>query len=200
MASMGQDQATERALLEEYGSLDDKTNAYAIDILFAGVYNYLTPASSSRQSTAHVMLQQASRGRSPFFKAGPPLSGLCLSVNDWIEPGAYFAESSPALPEPFPLRAPQHGRSGLGAPRLEARAPRRGRWWKSSAQLQLEQAGPEEDEARSLRAGLMLDQGDRKARSGWADAFTVPVPDRPLYWAEVPHITRAPPPHLLCKE
>jgi LuxR family maltose regulon positive regulatory protein len=37
----------------------------------------------------------------------------------------------------------------------------------------------------------MLDQGDQEGALRWADAFTAPVPDRPLFWVEVPHITRA---------
>jgi LuxR family maltose regulon positive regulatory protein len=59
------------------------------------------------------------------------------------------------------------------------------------SQFQLEQRGYEEDEVHSLRAGLMLDQGDREGAYRWADAFSAPVPDRLLLWAEVPHITRA---------
>jgi len=52
-----------------------------------------------------------------------------------------------------------------------ARAPRRGRCWRSSASFRWSR-GREEDNVRSLRAGLMLEQGDGEGAFRWVDAFT----------------------------
>jgi LuxR family transcriptional regulator, maltose regulon positive regulatory protein len=194
MASMGQDQATEWALLEEYGSLDDKTNAYAIAILFAVCYNYLNAGQLEPASrTAHVMLQQASRGRSPVLQGWAHffLGLVSYQWNDLDRAGAYFAEvvGQHYLSGSLCVLHSMAGLVLVHQARGESSEARQ--VVEILSQFQLEQAGREEDEVRSLRAGLMLDQGDRESAFRWADAFTVPVPDRPLYWAEVPHITRA---------
>ena len=59
------------------------------------------------------------------------------------------------------------------------------------SQLDLERTGEEGDDARSLRAQLEYLQGDAEAAFRWADAYTVPAPDRLLNWLQDPHLAKA---------
>ena len=61
----------------------------------------------------------------------------------------------------------------------------------SISQFDLEQRGSEDNRTRSLRARLMLLQGDLEGAGRWVDTFTDPPPDQPLMWLEEPQVTRA---------
>jgi LuxR family maltose regulon positive regulatory protein len=194
MAASGQAQAAERVLLDEYESLDDRTSGYALRLLHALCFNYLNAGQLEPASrTAQVMLQQAIRGGKPIPQGWAHFFRGLVSYqwNDLDAAGVQLAElvdqryqiQSLAAHHGIPYLALVHQARGESA---EA--------WRIAeilGQLQLEQRGREEDEVYSLRARLMLDQGDREGAFRWADAFTAPVPDQPLLWGEVPHITRA---------
>ena len=60
----------------------------------------------------------------------------------------------------------------------------------SISQYDLEQRGSEEPRTRSLRARLMLLQGDLEGAGRWIDTLTDPPPDQPLMWLEEPQVTR----------
>jgi LuxR family maltose regulon positive regulatory protein len=59
------------------------------------------------------------------------------------------------------------------------------------SQFDLDLTGHETEEARGLRAWLLLRQGDLVGAGRWADSFSTTVPDRPLIWPQHPHITKA---------
>ena len=61
----------------------------------------------------------------------------------------------------------------------------------SISQFDLEQGGIEDDRTRSLRARLMLLQGDPEGAGRWADTFSDLPPDQPIIWLEEPQMTRA---------
>ena len=58
------------------------------------------------------------------------------------------------------------------------------------SQYDLEMSGSEDDRTRSLRARLMLLDGDLEGAGRWADAFTNPPLDQPLLLLEEPRVTR----------
>jgi LuxR family maltose regulon positive regulatory protein len=60
----------------------------------------------------------------------------------------------------------------------------------SISQYDLEQRGSEETRTRSLRARLLLMQGDLERAGQWVDTLTEPPPDQPLMWLEEPQVTR----------
>jgi LuxR family maltose regulon positive regulatory protein len=60
----------------------------------------------------------------------------------------------------------------------------------SISQFDLEQSGSEDERTRSLRARLLLMQGDLEGAGIWADTFTGLPPDRTLLWLEEPQVTR----------
>jgi len=61
----------------------------------------------------------------------------------------------------------------------------------SISQFDLEQRGSEDLRTRSLRARLLLIQGDLEGAIRWANTFTDPPPDLALVWLEEPQVTRA---------
>jgi LuxR family maltose regulon positive regulatory protein len=61
----------------------------------------------------------------------------------------------------------------------------------SISQFDLEQRGSEDTRTRSLRARLLLLEGDLEKAGRWVDTITGPPPDQPLVWLEEPQATRA---------
>ncbi len=58
------------------------------------------------------------------------------------------------------------------------------------SQFDLEQRGSEEPRTRSLRARLLLMQGNLESAGRWVDTFSDLPPDQPLLWLEEPQVTR----------
>jgi LuxR family maltose regulon positive regulatory protein len=61
----------------------------------------------------------------------------------------------------------------------------------SISQSDIEQKGDEDNRTRSLRARLMLMQGDLEGAGRWADSYNSLPPDQALTWLEEPQVTRA---------
>jgi LuxR family maltose regulon positive regulatory protein len=61
-------------------------------------------------------------------------------------------------------------------------------------QFDLERAGQERDDVRSLRGQLEYLQGDAEKALRWADSYSTPAPDRLLTWLQDPHMAKA---HIL---
>jgi LuxR family maltose regulon positive regulatory protein len=58
-------------------------------------------------------------------------------------------------------------------------------------QVDIERIGYVEDNTLSMHARLKLQQGNLDSAYRWANAYRVPIPDHPLFWLEMPHLTRA---------
>jgi LuxR family maltose regulon positive regulatory protein len=194
MGTIGHGQAAERRLLEEYEALDDKANWYALHILNSLCFNYVNAGRlEAAGRSASVMLQQATRagmatpqGWAHFF--------LGLASYQWNDLDAAGVHLSQAVDLRYRTRSlpAHHGISQLALVRqARGEGAEAQRLVEMLGQLQVEQVGQEREELRSLRAGLMLDQGDLEGAFRWADTFTAPVAGQTLLWAEVPHITRA---------
>ena len=59
------------------------------------------------------------------------------------------------------------------------------------SELDGERLGQEAEDARALRAQLEVLQGEADMALRWADAYTVPPPDRLLNWLQDPHLAKA---------
>jgi LuxR family maltose regulon positive regulatory protein len=194
MGASGQTLEAERELLDRYESLDDRTTGYALRILQALCFNYLNAGQlEPARQTANVMLQQALRGGLAVLQGWARLF-LGLVSYQWNELDAAGVHLAELVDQRYLIQslAAHHGLMLLASVR-QARGESAEAWRLAEilSQFQLEQGGREEDELRSLRARLMLEQGNLEGACRWADAFTAPVPDRPLFWAEIPHLTRA---------
>jgi len=66
--------------------------------------------------------------------------------------------------------------------------------WKLLQQLSefdLEKFGGEAPEVQSLHARFWLMEGETEKAFAWADRFQMPIPDNPLVFIEIPHLTKA---------
>ena len=61
----------------------------------------------------------------------------------------------------------------------------------SISRADLEETGTEDSRTYSLRARLMLLQGDLEGALRWVNTFSDPPPNQPVIWLEEPQVTRA---------
>ena len=194
MQAIGQNQAAERFLFDQYEGHEDKTDGLSMRILLALSFNNLNNGGleQSRQ-VAYTMLEQSTRGRRLVTKNWSHYF-IGLVKYQWNELDAAEEHLTEIIGNRYaitPLIA-QHGMTILA--RVHQDRGRSADAWQILeilAQFNLEQIGYEENETRSLRARLSLLQGKSDDAFRWADAFTAPPAERPLLWLENPYATRA---------
>ena len=193
MQSSGQAQVARRILLDEYESLGDKTDNYALRLLFALCFIYFKDGLLEQmQQTATLMLGQATRGAMLFIQGWAHLY-LGTAYYHWNNL-ASAAEHFAALVDLRYVTQAIAARNGMAGLALVYQAT--GDFSQADqvldilTQYDLEIKGYEEDDSRSLRARVMLLQGDQESAFRWADAYTTPLPDIPVMWMEEPQLTR----------
>jgi LuxR family maltose regulon positive regulatory protein len=194
MQASGQSQAAERLLLDEYAALDKKTDAYALRLLYTLCFLYFNDGmlEQSRQVAA-IMLQQPILGTLPAMQGWAHYftGAVHYQWNDLAVAQRYFTELVEQRYSVHSICA-RNGLTGLALiHQIRGHTIQAWRIAELLSQFDLEQVGYEEEATRSLRARLHLMQGDIEKACRWADAFTAPLPDRPLFWIEEPQVTRA---------
>lgn len=140
MRASGHGDTAQRTLVDEYESLHEKRDAYALRLLLTVCLNsFETGHLEQVRQMAQVMLEQA-----------PP--GRLMILQGWAH---YF----------------------LGVAHY---------CWN-----ELERAGQERDDVRSLRGQLEYLQGDAEKALRWADSYSTPAPDRLQTWLQDPHWAKA---------
>lgn len=194
MQALGQGDAAERLLFEHYESLDDKTDAYAIRLLFGVAFNRVQSGQlEAARQTTQTMLHHAARrqlavleGWAHFF-----LGIIHYQWNALEDARQHF---DTLVDRRYVTHAHAARNGMIGASLLhQARGETAQAWhvFELLRQFDLELVGKETDETHSLRARLWLAEGNIEAARRWADALTAPVPDRPLIWLQHPHINKA---------
>ncbi len=194
MQAMGQGQDAEEALLEQYGSLHDRLDGYALRHLMSLGFVYLFSGQLDKaRENAHVLLRQASLSGLPTLQGWAQLflGTVSFHRNDLESARRYFAEIAEARYKIHAL-IPRDGLAGLAL--VQFALGETAETWQTLEtlrQLDLDRMGYEGDHTRSLRARLLIMSGDAEGAGRWADESTAPVQDRPLLWLEEPRITRA---------
>lgn len=194
MQALGQGDEAERWLLDQYTALEDRSNAYAIRILFGlAVIRYQMGCLELARQAAQEMLHQATRSRLPVLQgwARYYLARVHYQWNDLDLAQHHFAEVSD---QRYFVHAHAARNGMIGLTQVYAvtgEFAQAWKTWETLSQFDLDLTGHETEETRSLRARLLLQQGDVAAACRWADAFNQPMPDRPLIWLQHPHITKA---------
>ena len=194
MQSIGQALTAEQLLLSEYEACNEKTEAYALQIIESLGFNYIN--SGQLEDAIRIGLLLAQGGAS---------GGLSLLKNwgDYYLGVAYFEQYELEIAEQYfskvvenrftaQLACYHDSAAGLAVVRqLMGKNAEAWQMMESLSQFDMEQSGREDDRTRSLRARLMLLRGNLEGASHWADTFTDLLPDVPIIWLEEPHITRA---------
>jgi LuxR family maltose regulon positive regulatory protein len=183
-----------RDLLDQYGSLTNQTNAYALRHLHAAAFisaiaGQLEPALQSAQ----VMLRQAERGTSSLLHNWALyFLGLAhLERGEFESAIHYFSELVSHPHTPF-LAVLHDGFAGMMLTYLATGDVKQAKnTIDNLADLDLDRKGLIDDRTHSLRARLHLARGEIAAAGLWADSFTTQLPDEPMIWIEIPHLTKA---------
>jgi len=190
----GQALAAERLILTEYESYGDKADAYSLFLLLSLCFIYLNPGQleQSRQ-IAQLMVQRSIRARIAIMKDWGDwfLGVVCYQRNELEAAAQYFTQ---IIENRFTAQITvfRDGMAGLAmVHQIKGESTEAMRMVEAISQYDLEQRGSEDLRTQSLRARLMLLQGDLEGASAWADTFTGLPPDMALLWLEEPQVTRA---------
>ena len=194
MQANGQALAAEKLLLAEYESYSNKSDTYALFVLESLGFIYLNSGQLEQAKRIIQVLRQTSMNSSMGLMknwADWFLGVICYQKNELEAAQQYFyqifenrynAQISPYRDAAAGL-ALTHQIRGEGLEALQI--------VDSLSQFDFELRGSEDNRTRSLRARLMLLQGDLETACRWVDSFTDPPPDQPLLWFEEPQVTRA---------
>jgi LuxR family transcriptional regulator, maltose regulon positive regulatory protein len=197
MQALGHGWVIDELLWKQYETLHEKTNAYAVRVLFPLCVNELQAGRLEQaRQRGELMLQQAVRGKLPVLQGWAHywLGVIDYSWNDLAAAARHFQA---VADQRFSVHAhtARHGLLGLALTHL---AQGDHSTVKDTlalvSQYEMDLFGSETETTRSLRARLQLSTGEQTSAWRWADAFMAPVPDQPLLWMQDEHITKA---HML---
>jgi LuxR family maltose regulon positive regulatory protein len=194
MQATGRGDAAQRALIDEYGGLFEKTDAYALRLLFTACFNAIERGHLEQaRLMAQAMLDHATSSRLQHV-VGYAHNMLGAVYYYWNELDTAVQHFEVLVAKRFAVYT-QVARNGMiGAARVYlVRADISAAWavMEILSQFDLDRLGQDGDDARSLRAQLACWQGDREAAWRWADSYTDPVVGRSLLWLQDPHLARA---------
>jgi LuxR family transcriptional regulator, maltose regulon positive regulatory protein len=193
MQANGQIQEAEKLLFDEYESNSDKTDIYPLVILQTLGYIYLwTVQHEKARQIGQVLIQGAtSSGILTMKNWGEYYLGVaCYRSNDLEAADQYFTE---ILKNRFIAHAAAYRDAVAGLVLIHQIKGESSEAWQmleSISRADLEETGTENSQTSSLRARLMLVQGDIEGAGRWVDTFSGLPPDQSLLWMEEPQVTR----------
>ena len=193
MQASGQAQEAEQLLLAEYESYGNKNDLYSLFILQSMCFIYLnTGRLEQTRQMALLLVNGASRSGLALMKYWGDwfLAVVCYLRNELEAAAQYFTQ---IFENHYVAQISPYRDSGAGLALIHQIKGESSEAWQMVeliSQFDLEQRGSEDERTRSLRARLMLLQGDLEGAGRWADTFTDPPPDQPLMWLEEPHVSR----------
>jgi LuxR family maltose regulon positive regulatory protein len=180
-------------LLAEYESCSDKTDSFALLVLDSLCHIYLlTGHLEQTRQTAQVMIQGSTHSGNEFMRnLGNWFLGLvCYQRNELQAAAQYFTQ---IVENRFTAQITNYRDAVAGLAliyQIQGESSEAWQMVESISQYDLEQKGSEDSRTRSLRARLLLLQGDLEGAGWWVDTFTDPPPDQPLLWLDEPQVTR----------
>ena len=194
MQATGRGEAAQRILIDEYAGLLEKTDTYALRLLFTACFNAIEAGHLEQaRLLAQAMLDHATASRLP-LAAGFSHYFLGVVHYYWNEVDAAKHHFGELIAKRLSVHT-QAARNGMiGMTRVHvarAESLQPGRSWSLLSQLDLNRIGQEGDDARSLRAQLQNLQGDPESAFRWADGYAAPVIGQSLLWLQNPHLAKA---------
>ena len=193
MQASGQAGAAERLLLDEYESHSDKADTFALLVLESLCFNYLhTGQLEQVRQIAQVLVQGSTRSGIAFMRsAGDWFLGIVYyQINELEAAAQYFTQ---IVENRYTAQVTTYRDAVAGLAliyQIQGESSEAWQMMESISQFDLEQRGREETRTRSLRARLLLMQGDLEKASRWVDTLTDLPPDQSLLWLEEPQMTR----------
>ena len=194
MQATGRGDTAQRMLMAEYAGLLDKTDTYALRLLFTACFNSIEAGHLEQaRLLAQTMLEHATSSRLP-HTVGFAHYFLGVVHYCWNELDAASQHFEELVVKRFTVhaQAARNGMVGLTWVHV-ARAETSAAWSivEILSQFDLDRLGQEGDDARSLAAQPESVQGDREAAFRWADSYAAPVLGRSLLWLQDPHLAKA---------
>jgi LuxR family maltose regulon positive regulatory protein len=194
MHATGRGDAAQRMLIDEYAGLLEKTDTYALRLLFSACFNAIESGQLEQaRPLAQALLDHAMSSYLPHAVGyGHYFLGVVhYHWNELDAAGRHFEELN-VKRFLVHTQAARNGMVGLVRVHL-ARAELAPAWsaMELLSQFDLDHLGQDSDDARSLAAQLAYVQGDSEAAFRWADAYQAPVVGRSLIWLQDPHLARA---------
>lgn len=194
MQAAGQQTAAIEMLLARYEPLPDKTDTYALRLLFTLCLIYLQAGQLEQvEQTARLLLQQAKQSELNVMQGwGYFLLGLVhYQWNHLDLAGQYFDE---IVAKNYRMHSLTMRNGIIGAALVHLAAGRQAEAWRMVellSQLIMEQNGRLDETTQSLQAKLLSAVGDEAEAQRWADAFTKPVAPVLSILLELPQLSRA---------
>ena len=194
MQATGLGDAAQRMLIDEYAGLLEKTDTYALRLLFTACFNAIEAGHLEQaRLLAQAMLDHATASRLP-HAAGFSHYFLGVVHYYWNELDAAKHHFGELIAKRLSVHT-QAARNGMiGMTRVHvAKAEISAAWsvMELLSQFDLDRLGQDGDDARSLRAQLAHLRGDTETACRWADAYAAPVVGRSLLWLQDPHLAKA---------
>jgi LuxR family maltose regulon positive regulatory protein len=193
MQASGQAQAAERLLLAEYESYGDKTDTYALLVLESLCLIYLNTGQLEQiRRIAQLLFQGSTRSGIAFMRSLAEwyLGLVCYQWNELEAAAQHFTQ---VVENRFTAQVTTYRDAVAGLVLIHQIQGESSKAWQmleSISQYDLEQRGSEDTRTGSLRARLLLLQGDLEGAGRWVDTFTDPPRDQPLLWLDEPQATR----------
>jgi LuxR family maltose regulon positive regulatory protein len=197
LQASGRYQEAERVLLDAFENHIDKNDTFALFVLESLGFIYLNSGQldKARQITQVLVQRSIHSGLALMQLWGYWILGLvCYYRNELEAAGEYFTQiyENRYIAQISPFRdavaglALIHQIKGENAEALQM--------VETISHFDLEQSGCEDNRTQSLRARIMLLQGDLESAANWLHSLPEQVPDQPFIWLEEPSVTRA---HIL---
>ena len=193
MQANGQAQEAEQLLLAEFEACSDKNDAYAMLLLESLCFNYINSCQLEQaRQIAQVVLQRGTRRGVAINKNWGDwfLGVVCYQLNELEVAAQHFTQ---IVENRYTAQITTYRDAIAGLAiihQIKGESPEAFQVVELISQFDLEQRGSEDKRTRSLRARLMLLQGDLEDAGRWADTFTDPLSNQPLLWLEEPQVTR----------
>jgi LuxR family transcriptional regulator, maltose regulon positive regulatory protein len=194
MHALGQGDVARRALVDDYESLSDKSDAYALRLLFSAAFITIELGDLEQaRLLAETLLDHAISRRLPVsIGHGHYLVGVVHYYRNELDAAEKHFE------ELVVKRLSAHTQTVRNAIILLARMYMARKEFSAAltvmdflSQLDLDRLGKDGEDARSLRAQLALIQGDSAAAYRWAESYTAPAVGQSLLWLQAPHLAKA---------
>ncbi len=197
MQASGQALEAERLLLADYEAYGEKDDIYVLFVLESLGFTYLHTGQLERaRQIAQVLVQRSARSglRLMEYWGDWLLSVVCYERNELEAAAQFFTQvfTNRYIAQISPYRDAVAGLALIH--QIHGESAEAWQVLELISQFDLELSGSEALRTQSLRARLLLMQGDLEGAGRWADTFTGPPPDQALFWLEEPQVTRA---HIL---